>query len=417
MSERAHILPALQGSLDRARTESGLCALLVVRLRGMREAQLRYGYAFGDDIMLAARERIASVLRHFDTVYLAGDDSFVVVLPSIRNRTHALLAATRIVGSFDDTPLIHGDRNWHGRAIVGVALCPDHGTAAELLFRRAELAHDEALRVGEPFAIYQPEVTPVEILYGELRDDIAANKLDVVFQPLYDLRRGEIVSVESLARWTTSAFGVVPPSDFVPFAERSDLIVPLTRWSLNASLRHAAALHRGGCPLDVAINLSPRVFAEQGFAEQLLGALEIWGVPPEATIVEITETALLTDMDMSVRVLRRLRDCGVRVAIDDFGTGYASFAYLRHFPATELKIDRSFVDAIVSDRRTEQVVRAMVEVAHRLGLEAVAEGVENEETLRRLVEMDCDIVQGYHIGHPMPADAFVAERLAAASMV
>jgi EAL domain-containing protein (putative c-di-GMP-specific phosphodiesterase class I) len=239
----------------------------------------------------------------------------------------------------------------------------------------------------------------------------------VVFQPLYDLRRGEVVSVESLARWTTSAFGVVPPSDFVPFAERSDLIVPLTRWSLNASLRHAAALHRGGCPLDVAINLSPRVFAEQGFAEQLLGALEIWGVPPEATIVEITETALLTDMDMSVRVLRRLRDCGVRVAIDDFGTGYASFAYLRHFPATELKIDRSFVDAIVSDRRTEQVVRAMVEVAHRLGLEAVAEGVENEETLRRLVEMDCDIVQGYHIGHPMPADAFVAERLAAASMV
>lgn len=417
MSDRAHLLPAVQGRLDRARPDGGLCALLVVRLRGMREAQLRFGYEFGDDVMLSARERIVSVLRHVDTVYLSGDDSFVVVLPTIRNRTHALLAATRIVGAFDDAPLVHGDRNWHGRVVVGVALCPEHGTDAELLYRRAELAHDEAVRIGEPFAIYQPEITPVEILYTELREDIAANKLEVMFQPLYDLRKGEIVSVESLARWHTAAFGNVPPSDFVPFAERSDLIVPLTRWSLNASLRHAAALHRGGCPLDVAINLSPRVFAEQGFAEQLLGALEIWGVPAEATIVEITETALLTDLDMSVRVLRRLRDRGVRVAIDDFGTGYASFAYLRHFPATELKIDKSFVDAMLTDSRTEQVVRAMVEVAHRLDLECVAEGVENEETLLRLVEMDCDIVQGYHIGRPMHAEAFVAERLAAAAMV
>ena len=281
--------------------------------------------------------------------------------------------------------------------------------------RRAELAHDEALRIGEPFSIYVPESTPVEILYGELRDDIAANKLDVMFQPLYDLRSARVASVESLARWTTAAYGAVPPSDFVPFAERSDLIVPLTRWSLNASLRHAAALHRGGAPLDVAINLSPRVFAEQGFAEQLLGALDIWGVPADSVIVEITETALLTDLDMSVRVLRRLRDRGIRVAIDDFGTGYASFAYLRHFPATELKIDRTFVDGMLADPRTEQVVRAMIEVAHRLGLDAVAEGVENAETMRRLDAMNCDIVQGYHIGHPVPAETFVAERLATAS--
>jgi diguanylate cyclase (GGDEF) domain len=413
MSERAHLLPALQGRLDRARQEPGLCGLLVVRLRGMREAQLRHGYEFGDAVMLTARERIVSAMRHVDTVYLAGDDSFVVILPTIRNRTHALLAATRLVGAFDEAPLIHGDRNWHGRVVVGVALCPDHGTDAELLVRRAELAHDEALRIGEPFSIYVPESTPVEILYGELRDDIAANKLDVMFQPLYDLRSARVASVESLARWTTAAYGAVPPSDFVPFAERSDLIVPLTRWSLNASLRHAAALHRGGAPLDVAINLSPRVFAEQGFAEQLLGALDIWGVPADSVIVEITETALLTDLDMSVRVLRRLRDRGIRVAIDDFGTGYASFAYLRHFPATELKIDRSFVDGMLADPRTEQVVRAMIEVAHRLGLDAVAEGVENAETMRRLDAMNCDIVQGYHIGHPVPAETFVAERLAA----
>jgi EAL domain-containing protein (putative c-di-GMP-specific phosphodiesterase class I) len=415
-SERSHILPAVQALLDRAAADAGICAVLVIRLQGMREAQLRFGYDFGNEIMLAARERIVDAVRHVDTVFVAGDDTFVAVLPAIRNRTHALLAATRIVGAFD-TPLLRGERPWHGRAIVGVTLYAEHGTVAELLYRRAELAHDEALRMGEPFALYQPDITPVEILYGELREDIEANRLHVAFQPLCDLRSGEVIRVESLARWSTRTHGDVPPADFVPFAERSDLIVPLTRWSLNASLRHTAMLHRGSCPLDVAINLSPRVFVEQGFAEQMLGALEIWGVPPESAIVEITETALLTDLDMSVRVLRRLRDRGVRVAIDDFGTGYASFAYLRHFPATELKIDRSFVDAMIGDRRTELLVRAMIEVAHRLGLEAVAEGVENEETLLRLVEMDCDIVQGYHIGRPTRAEDFVAERLAAAALV
>ncbi|WP_285404477.1 GGDEF domain-containing phosphodiesterase [Luteibacter sp. ME-Dv--P-043b] len=416
MNERAHILPAVQAILDRSSVDAGPCAVLIVRLQGMREAQLRFGYDFGSEVMLASRERIVDAVRHVDTVFVAGDDTFVVVLPMVRNRTHALLAATRIVAAFDKA-LLRGERPWHGRAVVGVAIHPDHGVTAEWLYRRAELAHDEALRIGEAFAIYKPDVTPVEILYGELREDIEANRLQVAFQPLHDLRTGEISRVESLARWTTAAQVVVGPNDFIPFAERSDLIVPLTRWSLNASLRHAAALHRGGCPMDVAINLSPRVFVEQGFAEQVLGAIEIWGVPPQSVIVEITETALLTDMDMSVRVLRRLRDCGVRVAIDDFGTGYASFAYLRHFPATELKIDRSFVDAMRGDRRTELLVQAMIDVAHRLGLEAIAEGVEDEFTLRRLVEMDCDLVQGYHIGRPMPAEAFVQERLAAVSMV
>jgi EAL domain-containing protein (putative c-di-GMP-specific phosphodiesterase class I) len=416
MSERAHIFPAVQLILDRSAAEGGLCAVLIVRLQGMREAQLRFGYDFGHDVMLAARERIVDAVRHVDTVFVSGDDTFVAVLPQVRNRTHALLAATRIVGAFE-APLLRGERPWHGRAVVGVSIHPEHGHSAESLYRRAELAHDEAVRVGKPFSIYKPDVTPMEILYSELREDIEDNRLKVAFQPLYDLRTGEINRVESLARWTTLSNVNVPPADFIPFAERSDLIVPLTRWSINASLRHAAALHRGGCPMDVAINLSPRVFAEQGFAEQVLGAIEIWGVPPSSVVVEITETALLTDLDMSVRVLRRLRECGVRVAIDDFGTGYASFAYLRHFPATELKIDRSFVDAMVSDRRTELLVQAMIDVAHRLGLEAVAEGVENEETLRRLVEMDCDLVQGYHIGRPVLADTFVTERLLAASTV
>jgi diguanylate cyclase len=410
VTDRAHVFTAMQALLDRDGTRHGMCGVLVVRLRGMREAQLRYGYDFGSEIMHAARLRIVDVLRHIDRVFEAADDTFVLLLPALRNRTHALLAATRLVAAFNE-PLVCPSRPWLGRAVIGAALYSEHGAVAELLCRRAEIAHDEALRIGEPFAMYQPDATQVEILYGELREDIEADRLNVYFQPLLDLRTRKISRVESLARWTTKMRGDVAPVDFIPFAERSDLIVPLTSWSLNASLRHGAVLHRGGSDLSVAINLSPRVFVEQGFTEQLFGALDIWGMPPESVIVEVTETALLTDLDMSVRVLRRLRDRGLRVAIDDFGTGYASFSYLRHFPATELKIDKSFVELMHKDQRTEQLVRAMIDVAHRLGLEAVAEGVENEEILEKVTDMGCDLAQGFHIARPMPAEDFIAAHL------
>jgi EAL domain-containing protein (putative c-di-GMP-specific phosphodiesterase class I) len=412
VTDRDHLFTAMQALLDRDGSRDGLCAVLVIRLRGMREAQLRYGYDFGAEIMHTARERISQVLRHVDKIFFGSDDTFVLLLPAMRNRTHALLAATRLVAAFDE-PLNCPTRPWLGRAIIGAALHPEHGAAAELLCRRAEIAHDEALRIGEPFAMYQPDNTQVEILYAELREDIDANRLHVHFQPLMNVRTGETARIESLARWTTRHHGEVAPGDFIPFAERSDLIVPLTRWSLDTSLRHVAQLHEAGVALDVAINLSPRVFVEQGFAEQFLGAMDLWGVPADAVIVEVTETALLTDLDMSVRVLRRLRDAGVRVAIDDFGTGYASFAYLRHFPATELKIDKSFVEVMHADERTAQLVRAMIDVAHRLGLEAVAEGVENEQTLAMIARMGCDLVQGFHIGRPEAAETFVSRRIAA----
>jgi len=294
--------------------------------------------------------------------------------------------------------------------VVGGALYAEHGVDAELLCRRAEMAHDEAMRTGEPFAMYETEGTRIEILYGELRDDIEANRLEVYFQPQVHCTSGKVSRVEALSRWTSATRGMVLPSDFIPFAERSDLIIPLTRWNLNASLRHAAAMRDAQVMLDVSVNLSPRVFVERGFTEQFLGALEIWNVPAENVIVEVTETAILTDLEMSVRVLRRFRDRGVRVAIDDFGTGYASFSYLRHFPATELKIDKSFVGTMLEDAHTGHLVGAMIDVARRMKLESVAEGVEDAATMDQLIAMGCDYLQGYHLGRPMPAVKYVHER-------
>ncbi|WP_250623791.1 putative bifunctional diguanylate cyclase/phosphodiesterase [Pinirhizobacter soli] len=408
MTPRANLFSTIQVMLDR-QAEEAICGVLVLRLRGMREAQLRHGYDFGNQIMRAAYERVVRLLRHVDRVFEAGEDTFIAVLPSLRNRTHALLAATRLLSAFEE-PLACPSRPWLGRAVVGGALYAEHGVDAELLCRRAEMAHDEAMRTGEPFAMYETEGTQIEILYGELRDDIEANRLEVYFQPQVHCASGKVARVEALSRWTSATRGMVMPSDFIPFAERSDLIIPLTRWNLNASLRHAAAMRDAQVMLDVSVNLSPRVFVERGFTEQFLGALEIWNVPAENVIVEVTETAILTDLDMSVRVLRRFRDRGVRVAIDDFGTGYASFSYLRHFPATELKIDKSFVGTMLADAHTGHLVGAMVDVARRMKLESVAEGVEDAATMDQLIAMGCDYLQGYHLGRPAPAVQYVHER-------
>jgi EAL domain-containing protein (putative c-di-GMP-specific phosphodiesterase class I) len=193
----------------------------------------------------------------------------------------------------------------------------------------------------------------------------------------------------------------------VPFAEQNDLISALTRWSINTTLRQVASLAdtRG---MGFAINLSPRVFTEVGVVEQLLGALDIWGVAPERVIVEITETALVHDLDLSVRVMQRLRDRGVRISIDDFGTGYASFSYLRRFPATELKIDMSLVAAMRNDQRATKLVRAMIDMAHHLDMVAVAEGIEDQVTCDLLAGMGCDFGQGYHLGRPQPPAEFAA---------
>ena len=239
------------------------------------------------------------------------------------------------------------------------------------------------------------------------------NRLRAYLQPVVDLKTGRVVGAESLARWNSPRHGEVEPAEFVQFAERSDLIWALTRWSINATLRHAATFR--GRDITFAINLSTRVFTKPGLVEQLLDALQIWGLPPSAIVAEITETALVNDLDMTVRVLHRLRDQGMRIAVDDFGTGYSSIAYLRRFPATELKIDKSLVGAIHNDTaRTAKLVQAVINLVHQMDLLAIAGRHRGPGLLQdMLTQMGCDLAQGYHLGRPEPAADFVARFSAA----
>jgi len=406
MMNREPLFAAIQTQAELAAAEASSFAVVIVRVRGLRDITLRFGYAQGEQAEERARVLIEQSVRPVDHVFRAGDDSFALILPGMRHQNHTLLAATRLIRAFE-LPMNAGTTPWHGHAIMGIALYPQDGTDADALCRHAEMALDEALRRGDQFAFYQPQDKQVEIVHDELRDAIDTNRLRAYFQPVRDLQRHRVAGVESLARWTSEQHGDVSPANFVPFAEQSDLISALTRWSINATLRHAAPL-RGAPGLTFAINFSPRVFSKSGIVEQLMDALDIWGVPPTSIIAEVTETALVNDLESSLRVLARLRDRGVGIAIDDFGTGYASIAYLRKFPATELKIDQSLIADMRDDVQTAKLVRAIVNMSHHMDLTVVAEGVEDQVTQDLLADMGCDYGQGYHLGRPEPAADFVA---------
>jgi diguanylate cyclase (GGDEF)-like protein len=404
---RAEIFAAIEQQIALGTEDSAGFAVLTVRVCGLRDIAIRFGFDRGEKAEESAGQLIRESLRPVDLVFRAGDETFAVILPGLRTQNHALLAATRLAKAFDQ-PLNRETSPWQGRCVMGVVFHPQHGNDADALWRRAETAVDDAQLRGEHCVFYELGETRVEIGYHDLRESIESNKLRVYFQPIWDLKTSQLVGAESLARWTSQTQGEVRPSDFVPYAEQSDLISALTRWSINSTFRHAGTLQGAG-DFAFAINLSPRVFSRPGLTEQLMDALSIWEVPPTSVIAEVTETALVNDLNLTVQVLRRLRDKGMRIAIDDFGTGYASISYLSKFPATDLKIDKSLIAGVGSDPRIAKLVHAIVELAHHMNLAVTAEGIEDEATQKMLTDIDCDYGQGYHLGLPEPAADFVTK--------
>jgi diguanylate cyclase (GGDEF)-like protein len=407
MLNRAAILASIQQQID-AGAGSGGFAVMAMRIFDLRLIALRFGSARGERAETHVGKLIGDALRPGDTVLQSGDETFVAMLPGLHNRNHVLLAVAKLAAVFEQAHVVADDTPpWQTRVAMGVALFPEDGTDADTLWRNAQAASDDAQRRGDQYAFHDPTSARALIDYHDLRDSIIANRLATYFQPLWNLAGQRIVGVESLARWTSRSLRPVQPDDFVTFAEQNHLISALTRWSIHSTLRHASTLPHSR-DFVLAINLSPQALSRGGVVEQLMDALNIWDMAPVTIVAEITETALARDLDLAVHALRRLRDLGMRVAIDDFGVGYASITYLRKFPATELKIDRSLVSSIASDARVARLVESIIQFAHNLGLATTAEGIEDATTLRLLIEMGCDLGQGYYLGRPEPADDFIA---------
>jgi diguanylate cyclase (GGDEF)-like protein/PAS domain S-box-containing protein len=396
-----------QAILSARRDETPL-ALLVMDLDRFKEVNDTLGHHFGDLLLRELGGRLRGMLREAETAARLGGDEFAVLLPRA-NVDEAEKAARRLFAALEK-PFIVDGHPVEVSASIGMSVFPDHGSDPDTLLRRADVAMYVAKRTQSQLSVYAPEQdqhSPGRLsLAAELRAAIENNQLELFYQPKAELPTGRVLSVEALVRWRHPQRGLIPPDDFIPLAEQSGQVRALSRWVLNAALRQARAWDHLGRNLGVAVNLSMRDLHDAGLPETVAALLNTWAVRPATLTIEITESTLMADPAQAMEIVRRLSAMGVNIAIDDFGTGYSSLSYLKRLAVNELKVDRSFVRNVVSDAHDVAIVRSTISLAHELGLQVVAEGIEDQPTWDLLGQLGCDTAQGYLISRPLPAPEF-----------
>ncbi len=393
-------------------------ALLILALDRFREITNTLGHHNGDVIVRDLAVRLGEVLGEVERVARLRGDEFGVVLPD-GDAGAAREVAERVLGALEQ-PFTVQELPIEISASVGIAVAPEHGADADTLLRRADAAVQAARGLGGGASVvYSPKCEPHDparlALLGELRRALAADELQLYYQPKVDLKTHTVVGAEALLRWPHPRHGFVPPSEFIPLAEQTGLIRVLTRWVLDRAVGEARGWERQGRKLPVAVNVSARSLHDGRLLDDVEEALLTHDLRADRLLVEVTESAVMTDPARAADVLGWLKGRGVGVAIDDFGTGYSSLALLRRLPVSELKIDKSFVLGMAGDTGEDTaIVRSTADLAHNLGLNVVAEGVEDQWTLDLLSTFGCDQAQGYHIARPMPC-LDLAKWLAASS--
>ncbi len=402
LPNRALFQDRLQQMILAARRDDKPFALLIMDLDHFKEINDTLGHPVGDRMLQEVAQRLRAKLRESDTVARLGGDEFAVLLPTM-TQGHAAMAARMLLQALRSPVVIDGHSLEVGGSI-GIALHPEHGTEAPVLLRRADIAMYSAKQTHSGFAVYDSRLDhhhPARLaLLSELRAAIDQEQFVLHYQPVVNLWSNRVSGAEALLRWQHPREGLLAPQRFVPLLEETGLIRTLTPWVLTEALRASGALRAAGHALPIAVNLSARDLQDPNLSATLLEVLAAQQASPEWLAFEITESTVMTDPERARELLTQLADMGFRLAIDDFGTGYSSLAYLKKLPVRVLKIDKSFVIDMAQDEDDAAIVRTSIELAHNLGLEVVAEGVESEEILRRLAAARCDAAQGMHIGRP-----------------
>jgi diguanylate cyclase (GGDEF)-like protein/PAS domain S-box-containing protein len=393
----------LSSALRLSHRNASTLALLLMDVDRFKEINDTFGHRYGDALLQQLGARLSALMRESDTVGRLGGDEFAVLLPAC-DEPGAVATAQRALASLEEPFYLEG-QYLAVSASIGIATFPAHGLDAETLLRRADIAMYIAKRSGSGHAVYTSQLdehSPMRLaLVGEMRQAIDAGQFVLHYQPLVGLLKGDATRVEALVRWQHPQRGFIPPDQFIPLAEQTGLIEPLTHWVLNAALAQCRAWRDMGLTLGVAVNLSTRTLHDPSLPELVTALLHKHGIAAEQLRLEVTESVIMYDPDRVSEVLARLTQMGVRFSIDDFGTGYSSLGYLRRLPVDELKIDKSFVLEMTTDESDALIVRSTIDLAHNLGLRVVAEGIENLETYRQLARLGCDMAQGFYLGRPM----------------
>jgi diguanylate cyclase (GGDEF)-like protein len=408
LPNRALFHDRIDQAIRLSRRSNEPAVVMIMDLDHFKEINDTLGHHYGDLLLEEVARRLNSALRDSDTVARLGGDEFGVLLPRVERGQDASLVAQEVLTALREPVVIEGMR-LEIDASIGIALHPTHGRDVETLQQRADIAMYSAKQSGRGFAIFEPELdrhSPRRLaLAGGMRSAINEGQITLYYQPKADLRTGRIVGVEALARWNHPEFGIVGPSEFVPIAEQTGLITPLTSFVLDAALRQIKEWRDSGLELGVAVNLSARSFLDTHLAVEIPRLLAKWDVDAEQLELEITESMLMTDPARAEATLDRLSQIGLTLSVDDFGTGYSSLANLKRLPVDVIKIDKSFVMEMAVDASDAAIVRSTIELAHNLGLRVVAEGVESEDAWRHLEALGCDYAQGFYLSRPLPADA------------
>ncbi len=395
----------LESALSAARQLSAPVAVLLVEICDFDQIQASFGHSFGEEVIREAARRLVSRVQAEECVARNGESQFVLVLPAA-DETRARVLAAQIIESVR-AGLIREDVHVSLNAHVAIGTFPAHGDDAETLLRRLNTALCDARQTGASIMVYEPgreegHRRQIAIL-GDLRRGIDGGQLELHYQPKVHILTQKVQSLEALVRWNHPRHGRIPPSEFVPLAERAGSIILLTSWVLKTAHEQMKAWQAQGIDLDVSINLSAADLSDPELPELVRGRLRGAGVLASRLVLEITESAVMRETARAIRVMEELRHDGVRFSIDDFGTGYSSLAQLKRLPVDEIKIDKSFV--LDLNRHTDDavIVRSTIELGHSLGVRVVAEGVETAESWELLREMGCDMAQGFFISAPLPA--------------
>ncbi|MEW6690592.1 MAG: GGDEF domain-containing phosphodiesterase [Pseudomonadota bacterium] len=420
MPDYAPFVEQLRARLAERAADGKLLAVLYVDCGVIGRIDGVWGFHVGDAVRGRIFGRMRSeVLRERDLLGEIGRDEFACVLDTIQSPGVAMLAAQKTLRTLN-IPVRVAESEIYARPAIGIAHFPEHGESPASLLQRAKIACIVARDEIDRIAVYsEPQEKPhaTSLIYeNRLRAAIEQGALELVYQPQVRLSDRRVVAAESLLRWRDSELGIVPPSRAIAVAESAGLINEVTWWVLNSALRQCAEFRFRGAGLRIAVNLSANNLRERDLPDFIDRALRTWGLPGDALVVEVTETALLGATEEIRAAFERLKALGVRLAIDDFGTGYSSMNYLATMPFDEMKIDLSFVSDMARVPAHERIVRSLVDLAHNLGLAVVAEGVEDESVALRLAALGCDRMQGYYVGKPLDPEGFVAACLSAAPL-
>jgi diguanylate cyclase (GGDEF)-like protein/PAS domain S-box-containing protein len=401
------LIEKLQVLLAESNRHGAKVAVLALDIDNFKYLNESFGHNFGDEFLNRVGTQIKNSIRNYDIISREGGDEFIIVLPDLSHVTEAAIVCESIQESLSK-PIQTGNYSAFTSVSIGISIFPQDGKDPETLLKNADNALHQAKKNGKnQFSFYTASLQTVVMerldIEHNLRIALLQNQFKLYYQPKINLIENSIEGAEALLRWNHPIKGLVSPDEFIPIAEETGLIVLIGEWVFREGIRQLSKWREMFGEFQVSINLSTKQFRHESLVKNIRKSLDEFSVPPSQLDVEITETALIENVDRAIHTLRMIRDLGVGITIDDFGTGYSSLGYLKKFPVHNLKIDKSFIQDLETNEDSQVIVRAVINLGHNLGLKVTAEGAETNLQCQLLRTMEADFVQGYYYAKPLPA--------------